>query len=105
MNAGISVLLAVAQDSQPADAQSTTGTTQADASSTNGGTAGGDTGTSGTAQVEVVNLDPTPYETVALDSGEFRIVQQVTFGDILICFCLLLVLAVMIGKWLWEATK
>ena len=58
-----------------------------------------------TDSVSQVEADPVEYETIALDSGNLRIIHSMTYGDILVSFCILLVLFVKIGKWGWEATK
>lgn len=68
-----------------------------------GGSSDGVSDTAESSDV-VVHL-PTPYETVSLDGGELRVVQEVTYGDILVCFCILLAVAVQIGKWIWESVK
>ncbi|MGG0753089.1 hypothetical protein [Brevibacillus laterosporus] len=44
-------------------------------------------------------------EKEELPSGEIHVVHSVTYGDILIVFAILLLVATKIAKWVWEATK
>ena len=56
---------------------------------------------------ELVSLmkDKASYELVSLPSGELRVVHQVTVGDLLVATTLLGLIAVLVAKWVWEATK
>ena len=109
MVSGISDLLAVGETVEtPSEPQTEPTDPQAEmpaGGSDSSGSSGGSDIPAAITEVTVTNLDPVKYETVELDSGELRVIQQVTYGDILICFCLLLILAVKIGKWGWESTK
>ncbi|WP_232700191.1 hypothetical protein [Brevibacillus daliensis] len=55
--------------------------------------------------LEYLKTNTPTYQKETVQSGEFFLVHQVTFGDLIIAFSILLLVAVKIAKWVWGATK
>lgn len=102
-------LLATAEGSETSETETSSDTqtdqTDSGSPSDSGSDSSGGGGSSFPSEITVANLDPVEYQTISLESGDFRLLQQVTLGDILVCFCILLVVVVQIAKWKWEASK
>lgn len=101
---GNRILVATSDSASPQDSPEDI-SDDSDDSGGGGSSGGGDYDYYFPESIEVSNLDPVPYQVVELDSGDMRLIQQVTLGDVLVSFCLLLVVAVQIGKWIWEGSK